>query len=148
MKYSTKLSDAIHILALIHLDVLNDLTSKTIAISVHTNPAFVRQIMLLLRRGGIIHSVKGHAAPDLSRTPEEITLLDVYKAIEGDKPLLHLDTHTNPECGVGVNIQLSLQQYYDRVQQKAEEEMANITLKDIIDTYRTLLDKQTTKIML
>ena len=36
-------------------------------------------------------------------------------AIEGNKPLLHLDTHTNPECGIGINIQYSLQEYYDAV---------------------------------
>lgn len=34
---------------------------------------------------------------------ESLTLLDVYRDIEGDKPILHQDTHTNPDCGVGVN---------------------------------------------
>ena len=50
--------------------------------------------------------------------PSAITLLDIYKAVEGDKSLLHLDTHTNPECGVGIYIQLSLQDYFDRRLQK------------------------------
>ena len=59
----------------------------------------------------------------------------IYKAVEGDKPLLHLDTHTNPDCGVGINIQLSLKEFYNEIQKTAEEKMNTITLQDIIDTY-------------
>ena len=58
-------------------------------------------------------SVAGHARPSLSKPADQITLLDIYKAVEGEKPLLHLDTHTNPDCGIGINIQLSLQGFYD-----------------------------------
>ena len=65
-----------------------------------------------------------------------ITLLDIYRAVEGEKPLLHLDTHTNPECGVGIYIQLSLQDFFDQIQEKAEEEMKSITLQDILDRYQ------------
>ena len=56
--------------------------------------------------------------------------------MEGDKPLLHLDTHTNPECGVGIYIQLSLQDYFVRIQETAEKEMKKITLQDILDRYQ------------
>ena len=77
MKYSTKLSDAVHILAFIVLNPNGSLTSDSIAKSVHTNP----------------------------------------------------------ECGVGIYIQLSLQDFFDQIQQKAEEEMKSITLQDVIDRY-------------
>lgn len=138
MKYSTKLSDAVHVLALIALDDLGDLSSKTLAVSIATNPAFIRKLMMMLRKAGLISSVKGHALPALTRSPAEITLLDIYRAVEGEKPLLHLDTHTNPECGVGVDIQLALQQYYDQVQVEAEREMQHITLADVLARYDRL----------
>ena len=32
-------------------------------------------------------SVAGHARPSLSKPADQITLLDIYKAVEGDKPL-------------------------------------------------------------
>ena len=135
MKYSTKVSDAVHILAFIVLNPRGSLSSDSIAESLHTNPGCVRQLMSALRRAGLLLSVKGHPKPSLSKVPSAITLLDVYKAVEGEKPLLHLDTHTNPECGVGVYIQLSLQDFFDQIQQKAEEEMKSITLQDVIDRY-------------
>lgn len=137
MKYSTKLSDAVHILVLIALNPLGDLSSTAIANSIHTNPGFIRQLMMALRKANIISSVAGHAKPSLTREPQKITLLDVYKAVEGEKPLLHLDTHTNPECGVGMNIQYALQDSYDRIQHVAEQEMASISLADIVSAYES-----------
>ncbi|WP_455537711.1 Rrf2 family transcriptional regulator [Terrisporobacter sp.] len=140
MKYSSKLSDAVHILVLIALNPLDNLSSSTIAKSIHTNPAFVRQLMSLMRKAELISSVHGHAMPSLTRNPADISLLDVYKAVEGNKPLLHLDTHTNPECGVGVNIQYSLQDYYNEIQEIAEKKMKQITLDDVIQNFHAKLN--------
>lgn len=136
MKYSTRLSDAVHILAFIALNPNGSLSSSSIAESIHTNPGCVRQLMSDLRRAGLISSVKGHPRPALTRIPALITLLDVYRAVEGEKPLLHLDTHTNPECGVGIYIQLSLQDFFDQIQESAEKEMKSVTLQDILERYQ------------
>lgn len=139
MKFSTRVSDAVHILAFIALNRNEALTSQRIAESIRTNPGCVRQLMVSLRRYGIMTSVQGHARPALSRAPADISLLDIYRAVEGGKPLLHLDTHTNPDCGVGVNIQLALQDYFDKVQNRAEDEMSRITLQDVLDRYEEKL---------
>ena len=143
MKYPTKLSDAVHILAFLALHPGASLTSERIAESIQTNPAYVRQLMSALRKGGLLISVKGHPRPALAREPENITLLDAYRAVEGSKPILHQDTHTNPACGVGVNIQLVLADCYQEVQQSAEEKMQEITLAEILDRYHQKLDRQT-----
>ena len=131
MKFSTRVSDAVLILAFIALNRIEALTSQRIAESIRTNPGCVRQLMGSLRRNGIMTSVQGHARPALSRAPADISLLDIYRAVEGGKPLLHLDSHTNPECGVGVNIQLALQGYFAKVQGRAGGEMGRITRQDV-----------------
>lgn len=139
MKYPTKLSDAAHVLTFIALHPEGNLSSEKIAESVKTNPAYVRQLMSALRKGGLLTSVKGHPRPALAKEPCQITLLDLYRAVEGDKPLLHQDTHTNPDCGVGVHIQLVLRDCYDLVQARAEEAMRSITLQEIVDRYEEKL---------
>ena len=141
MKYSTKLSDAVHIMVFIELSEQIKLTSTEIAVSIQTNPAYVRQLMAKLKAAGLIQSRQGQAKPCLGRRPEEITLLNVYRAVEGTKPLLHLDTHTNPECHVGVYIQYALQDYYDEIQQEAEKRMNEIHLSDVIRTFREKYEK-------
>lgn len=139
MKYPTKLSDAVHILAFLALHPGLELTSEKLAESIKTNPAYVRQLMSALRKGGLLTSVKGHPRPGLARSPGEITLLDAYRAVEGEKPILHQDTHTNPACGVGVNIQLALADCYQEVQAAAEEKMREITLEEIVARYHRRL---------
>lgn len=141
MKYPTKLSDAVHILAFLALHPGANLTSERIAESIQTNPGYVRQLMSALRRGGLLTSVKGHPRPALTREPEQITLLDAYRAVEGDKPILHQDTHTNPACGVGVNIQLALADCYQEVQKSAEEKMREITLAQILTRHHQKLEE-------
>ena len=50
MKYSTKLSDAVHVLCFISINPSQDLSSAAIAKSIHTNPGYVRQIMMSLKK--------------------------------------------------------------------------------------------------
>ena len=67
MKYSTKLSDTVHVMVLIAINQEKSLSSASIAESVHTNPGFVRQLMLKLKKAGLMTSVAGHARPSLSK---------------------------------------------------------------------------------
>ena len=129
MKYSTKLSDAVHIMVFIELSNQSTLTSTEIAASIQTNPAYVRQLMAKMKAAGLIQSRQGQAKPSLGRKPED-------RAVEGTKPLLHLDTHTNPECHIGIYIQYALQDYYDEIQKETEKQMSRIRLSDIIKTFQ------------
>ena len=94
MKYSTKLSDTVHVMVLIAINKEKSLSSASIAESVHTNPGFVRQLMLKLKKAGLMTSVAGHARPSLSKPADQITLLDVYKAVE-----TLVKTATHRRCG-------------------------------------------------
>lgn len=135
MKYSTKLSDALHILAFLALNKEQRLTSTRIAESVNTNPAYIRQLMAALKNAGILSTTRGQPNASLTRPVGEISMLDVYRAIEGDKPLLHMDTDTNPACGVGIYVQLSIADCYLEVQKAAEQKMQEIALGDILQQY-------------
>lgn len=140
MAYSTKLSDALHLLVFVETGRGGDLTSDAIARSLACNPASVRQLMGRLRRAGLLSCVTGHAMPTLARDAASITMLDVYRAVEGDRPLLHLDTHTNPACGVGVNVQAVIGERFHDVQCAAERAMAEVTLADLIAGFRSRVE--------
>lgn len=140
MKYSTKLSDALHVLAFLNLGAGQRLTSARIAESVKTNPSYIRQLLAALKRAGLVDSTQGQANPSLTRAPASITVQEVYRAVEGDKPLLHWDVNTNPACGVGVYVQQSIADFYSEIQIAAEEKMQVITLQDILDQYRQKLE--------
>lgn len=134
MRVSTRFSDSIHILAFINIYQKAKLSSELIASSIETSPVVVRRLMGTLREAGLIETKKGTAEPKLAKEPREITLLDVYLAVEGDKQLFTLDTNTNPDCIVGGNIQKVLGAYYEDAKMAALRKFNNVTLQDIIET--------------
>lgn len=136
MRYSTRLSDALHILMLIQFSGANALTSKAIANSVYTNPSYVRTLMAKMKAAGLITSSQGSAGALLARPAEEISMLDVYRALEGNKRLLHLDTHVNPQCESGVFIQLAVQNAYNDIQNVLEGKMAAISLASLSQMFQ------------
>lgn len=133
MKYSHKLSDAIHILAYLIIYKDADLSSKAIAASIESNASVVRNLMSDLRKAGLITTRPGSATTTLSVEPSGITILAVFQAINMDHNLLHVDPKTNPQCIVGGNIQDALNMYYDDIQQTAFQRMKEITIQDITD---------------
>ena len=86
MKYPTRVSDAVHIMVFIYLNPTQDLSSVAIAYSIKTNPSYVRQLMAALKKARLLNGTRGQAAPSLTREPSTITLLDIYRAVEGNKP--------------------------------------------------------------
>ncbi|WP_048000771.1 Rrf2 family transcriptional regulator [Lactiplantibacillus herbarum] len=133
MKYSHKLSDAMHILAYVDIYHAGDLSSAAIAGSIESNPSLIRRLMSRLTQAGLLTTQPGKVAPKLARAATEITLLDVYQALDEETTLLHVDEKTNPKCIVGGNIQDTLNVAYQTVQRAAEQSMQSITLQSIID---------------
>lgn len=138
MRYSTKLSDSIHILSYIYLFSTNDLSSKAISESIQTNPASVRRLMTKLREADLLKTTPGMAKPKLNRSPEKITLYDIYEAVEGGTKLFHVNPHTNMNCPAGANIQKVLESKYENIQLAAEKQLAKETLADVISELREL----------
>lgn len=134
MRHSLRLSRAVHILAYIAEDMTGDLSSDAIATSIRTNPGVVRQLMMSLRKSGLLSSTQGRAAPHLTVAPEQITLAMIYRAVEGDKPLLHLAQEINEDCGLGVSLQMALRDYYEDIQNRVVSYMDSITLADVVDS--------------
>ncbi|MBU5309655.1 Rrf2 family transcriptional regulator [Ligilactobacillus saerimneri] len=132
MKFSHKLSDAIHILAYLDIFKDGDRSSKQIAASIEANPSVVRSLMSDLRRAGLIQSKQGAPNATLAKDPANITLLDVYHALNMNHDLLHIDPKTNPNCLVGANIQDTLNEVYAQVQVAAEAQLQATTLQDVI----------------
>lgn len=131
MKFSYKLSDAIHILAYLEIFKDGDRSSRQIAASIEANPSVVRSLMSNLRTAGLIVTRQGAAGANLAKSPAEINLYDVYQAIDMQR-LLHIDPKTNPNCPVGANIQTVLDQVYTAAEQAAFAKLKDTSLADVI----------------
>ena len=83
MKRNSRLSLALHTLGHMASDPSRTRTSKDIAEHSNTNPVVVRRVLGRLRNAGLLTSEKGHAGGwHLARSPQTISLADVYLALE------------------------------------------------------------------
>ena len=69
----------------------------------------------------------------ITRPLNEITFLDIYRAVEctPDEELFHFHENPNSLCPVGRNIHHGLDDKLARVQSAMEKELAAITLADV-----------------
>ena len=145
MQISGRFAVAVHILACI--DYFQDtytITSDFIATSVNTNPVIIRQIISLLKAAGLVEVSRGKGGMKLSAPKENITLYDIYMAVESVKgKLFRLHPNPNPKCQVGKNIHSALGVYLDEIQASFEENLKAIKLSDIIS--RIVDDSQHTQ---
>ncbi|WP_394236190.1 Rrf2 family transcriptional regulator [Niallia oryzisoli] len=134
MSISSRCSVGIHILALIELNKNGTSTSEYIAGSVNTNPAVIRKIMGMLKHAGLVNVRPGVAGAELARELSEITLFDVYKAVNvvQEKELFTVHDHPNPECPVGRNIQHTIEPLFTAAQLAMEKVLNSVTLEDVV----------------
>ncbi|BCG58883.1 Rrf2 family transcriptional regulator [Paenibacillus sp. URB8-2] len=133
MNISTRFAVAIHILALLETNKEGKNTSEWIAGSVGTNPVVIRRITSMLGKAGLIEVRPGIAGAKLARAAGEITLLDIYLAVDavGKDSLFAVHEHPNPSCPVGQNIAGAMIPVFSLAQQAMEDVLSKVTLAQI-----------------
>lgn len=129
---SSRVAVAAHILAFLAWRRNEAVTSERIAESVNTNPVVVRRIVGALRNAGMVSVQPGPGGgAQLARAPGQITLLDVYRAVESD-PLFALPPQPPcPSCYVGGTIQDALAGAFNRARTALEAALETTTLEDV-----------------
>ena len=134
MQFSTRLPVAVHILLCIAVfDGQNKTTSSFIAGSVGVNPVIVRGALGKLKAAGIVHVDAGVGGAHLARNAKDISLFDVFHAVEENESVFHFHDNPNPSCPVGRNVHAVLDHNLAKVDQAMQEQMAQITLQMLID---------------
>ncbi|AKG34853.1 Rrf2 family transcriptional regulator [Paenibacillus durus] len=134
MRISSRFSIAVHMLSLIHVRT-DLLTSEQIADSVNTNPVIIRQISRLLKKSGLLDVKRGSGGAFLLKDASDISLYDVYKAVEvvEEGELFHTHDHPNPNCWVGANINQVLELILLKAQTAMEQVLREISIKEITE---------------
>ncbi len=83
MQISSRFTLAVHIF--ICIDTFKDeykTTSDFLASSTNVNPVIVRKILSQLRSAGLVEVARGSGGASIPKQLNEITFLDIYKAVE------------------------------------------------------------------
>jgi Rrf2 family protein len=131
---NTRLAVATHILAFLRTQNGRSATSELIASSVNTNPALIRRHLAQLAKSGLTTSQMGSGGGALLARPAEmITLLDVYRAVEGNQKIIPVHEWPNPLCPVGRQIQSVLVDHVSAVEKAMMDELSKITIANVAD---------------
>ena len=139
MKITSKFTIAVHTLLVIDMfGKENKVTSDFIAASVRVNPVIIRRTLLTLKAAGMVEVKAGSGGASLIKAPKDITLLDVYRAVDAventDGGIFRFHENPNPACPVGRNIHTVLGGHLSSAQRALEDELQKVTLADLIKT--------------
>ncbi|HEX7119188.1 MAG TPA: Rrf2 family transcriptional regulator [Longimicrobiales bacterium] len=132
MAISSRFAVAVHVLTLLEASGGEPVTSERLAGSASTHPALVRRILCMLARAGLTTSRLGAGGGALlARPASQITLRDVYRAVE-EGPLFAMH-HESPDdrCPVGRHIQPVLEGTTAAARRALEEVLAGRTVADV-----------------
>lgn len=134
MQFSSRLPIAVHImLAIVEFEGKEKTTSTFLAGSVNVNPVIIRNTLGQLKAAGLVTVKPGEGGASLAKAPKDITLMDVFDAVEKEEALFHFHENPNPECPVGKNVHAVLDRRLLSIQEAMREQMAAVTMQDLID---------------
>ena len=100
------------------------------------NPVIIRKTLSQLKKAGLIHVARGTGGAELAKAADEISLLDIYQAVEclgSTGQLFGFHDNPNPACPICHNIHNVLYGKLEDIQTAMEKEMSQTTLKDVVE---------------
>ena len=145
MQISSRFTIAVHILMCVdHFGQDMRVTSRFLSGSINVNPVIVRNLLLKLRDAGLVKATRGTGGIEILKPLGDITMYDVYEAVESvsSQSLFHFHEHPNPDCPVGKNIHHLMDKRLEGYQRALEDAMRAQTLADLHEDLTDILKAQ------
>ena len=132
MTGNTRFAVSVHMLAYLAFRRGVSVPSAEIASSVSTHAVVIRRLLSALVKARLVRAQKGASGGfALASAPANISLLDIYRAVE-PKPDHGLRRFTpNPKCPVGAKIGSILNGVFFTAQSGMEAELARVSLAEV-----------------
>jgi len=140
MKMSTQFTVSIQMLMIITIFKDKKITSETLSQSTGANPVMIRQLYGKLKSAGILNVSTGMGATSLAKSPEDISLRDVYSAVEGYNPnaLFQFHPQISEGCQVGRFFKEILSVHLDEAIQAMAEKLAKVSLAQLLEEWNAV----------
>lgn len=135
MQFSHRFTVAVHVLLCIaEFSGVEKTTSNFLARSVNVNPVVIRQVLGQLKDAGLVKVEAGVGGATLAMVPREISLWDVFRAVEkSEEPLFHFHDNPNPACPVGRVVHAVMDQRLEDVKASFARSLKDVTLASLIN---------------
>ena len=134
---SVQFTVAAHIMAALAYKHGKEFSSGTLAESVNADPTFVRKSLSKLSKAGLVVTKRGKSgASMLSRSPRQITLLDIYRASEAPPAFAIHSYAVEKRCPVSCHLKECMSGLLSQAQNSFERSLAKMTLADLVGQIR------------
>ena len=134
---SVQFTVAAHIMAALGFFRGKEIPSATLAESVNADPTFVRKSLSKLSKAGLVVTTRGkNGASALTRSPERITLLDIYRASAAPQTFAIHNYPVENRCPISRNIKGRMSSVLKEAQNSFENALDRITLADVVGEIR------------
>ena len=128
---------AAHIMTALGFFHGQEIASAALAESVNADPTFVRKSLSKLSKAGLIVTTRGKdGASTLTRSPEQITLLDIYRASAAPPTFAIHSYPVEKRCPISRNIKGCMSSVLKKAQNSFENTLDRISLADVVDEIR------------
>jgi DNA-binding IscR family transcriptional regulator len=112
-------------------------SSEQLSGSIGSNPVQVRRVLGTLRDAGLVTAKRGVGGGWQASGPaRDVRLGAIWRALQGDEPLIALHEGTNPQCSIGRSITGTLGGVSELAGQAVARALDALTVGDVLD--RTL----------
>lgn len=133
----TRFPVSVHIMTGLAYSQPNLMSSEQLAISIKTNPSFIRKLIVSLSAAGLVESVRGKSGgARLAKNPKDITLDQIYKAVTEGSLMAVPDKTPNKSCAISCGMGDILCEISEEIQQHTLKQLAKRSLKDVLDQLR------------
>ena len=134
MANNIQFSIAVHILAGLACGCNKEgVTSGHLAESVNTSASFVRRTLAKLSKAGLVETATGKAGSCwLAKDAKDISLLDIYKAVDAPKAFAIHSYSEQKTCFVSCHIKTRLKRRWQKHRRAMEASLAGISLAQIV----------------
>lgn len=141
MKFSTKARYGIKAMVDIALGYGSRLSVTQLAEKQGVSVAYLEQLIAGLRKAGLVESARGASGGyTLSRPPEEISVGEVLRALEGSTAILDcVGVESSGGCENACSC--SARPLWLKLQQKIDDVLDSTTIKDMADDYAVQLER-------
>lgn len=140
MKMSTQFTVSIQMLMIVTILKDKKVTSETLSQSTGANPVMIRQLYGKLKNAGILNVSTGMGATTLAKSPADISLWDIYLAVEDYDPnsLFQFHPKISEGCRVGRFFKEILSVHLDEAVQAMGEKLAHVSLAQLLEELEKL----------
>jgi Rrf2 family protein len=134
---SVQFTVAAHIMGVLGFRHGEEIPSATLAESVNADRTFVRKSLSKLSKAGLIVTTRGkNGASRLTRSPQKITLLEVYRASAAPPTFAIHSYPVEKRCPISCNIKGCMTSVLKKAQDSFENSLDGITLADVVAEIR------------